>query len=510
MRPAKLRLGAFALSVLLQACTDDEVALPADVLTPPVSLEDSLLYVTSETDGEEGASALLLDVDEGSVVRSALPGGPAHAQPRNGHPGQALVLTEGKPASLDEGKARDAVQSRVLIFERSGEIKRFELSGRYAKLAVSDDGRFAIAYAPSGAWSSADSIAVIDLDHAADGARIPSTTLRALDGQGPSAVAFAPATSERSLAVLVMTDAINIIDLEHPDLPDKVLPLKLPNTAAALRAKKVLFRGDHCFVQADRSNDVLVVRFEDDDSAIGFRASLSTLGTENIVQDIVLLDGGSAPRLLAVGEGTLRIIDTISGDSESSGTTALFTAAHVFRGTSPFDKEVRPRGLLYAANSNRLGFVDLQEELPGNERSVDLLTLSSPLASIQLSTTQTLAVVAQRDGKLSVVDLEERTVSSLHTEGTITNLVLDERPGVDRVWVLMHQGLGAIDLDERTPQQILLEREATYIVPLLGEAPRIAVGQRERSGDVLLFDAERPSRSSAREIFGFLYNRFLD
>lgn len=509
MRTRKIWLGALTLSSILTACGDEPVDPPARSLGTPISLEGSLLYVASEED--DHSSALLLDVEAGGKTkRVELPEGPVHMMERTGSPGEALLLTEGTAASLKDGKAYDAVPSRVLIFDRSGETKHFDLSGRYAKLAVSDDGRFAIAYAPSGAWSTADSIAVIDLERAESDERIPSTTVRALDGQGPSAVAFAPVDGKRRLAVLVMTDAINLIDLEHPNLRDKVLPLKLPNGSAALRAKKVLFAGDGCFVQSDRSNDVLAVRFEDDASPLGFRASLSTLGTENQVQDIVLLDSTSAPRLLALGQGTLRIIDTVSGDSESSSTAGTFTTVHTFVGKSPFDSETRQRGLLYAAGTNRLGFVDLQAELPGNERSVDSVTLSGSIQRLELSQHQPLAIVAQSDGKLSFVDLEERTVSSLSTEGPITALVIDERAGVDRAWVLMTGSLGAVDLADRSPEQILLEQVGTYIVPVLGDKALIAIGQGSSSGGVLLLDAKDPSRSSGREMVGFLFNRFLD
>ncbi|HEX6241344.1 MAG TPA: hypothetical protein VFZ61_10640, partial [Polyangiales bacterium] len=352
------------LAAGLASCKDDPKPveeLPA--LGTPLSLESSLLYVPTEE--VEESEAVLLDLKSGRVTREALPEGKVHAYPRADHPGQALLLTEGASAKLEDAGVSEAVPSHVLIVDAEGAQKRFVLSARYSELSLSEDGRYAIAYGPSGSWATSDNIAVIDLDAPGEEQEVGTTSVRALDGQGPSAIAFSPASGRRRLAVLVMTDAVNVIDLEQPALRDKVLPLKLPNAAAALRAKKVLFAGDHCFVQPDRGNDVIAVSFEDDTSARGFHAALSTLGTESALQDIALLDESGDPRLLTLGDGSLRVIDTLSGAGESSGTSNKYGAAHVFQGTSPFDGESRTRALLYTPSDSRLGFVDLQAELPG-------------------------------------------------------------------------------------------------------------------------------------------------
>jgi hypothetical protein len=515
MKSHLLLVGVLSLSAPLAACEKDpkpvEVEKPVSLAAPqPISLEGALLYVT-KTEDEGAYEALILDVEDAEHAKTTtheLPKGQVRSYPRSAHPGEVLLLTEGLAPQLVDGGAEDAVPSHVLLFDRSGETKRFALAARYGALAVSEDGRFAIAYAPSGTWATADTIAVIDLERAGRETDVPTTSVRALDGQGPSAISFAPPGSPRRLAVLVMTDAVNLIDLEHPELNDKVLPLKLPSGSAALRAKKVLFAGDRCFIQADNSSDVLAVRLEDDDSALGFQATLSTLGTENKVQDIALLEGEGAPRLLALGEGSLRIIDTRSGDSDGSPTTGRFGHVYSFQGSSPFDRELRPRGLLYGDGMPQLGFVDLQVDLPGSERSVELLSLRAGVQKLVFAEDPPLAVIAQADGKISLVNLEERTVSSLSTEGTISELLLDGRSGVERSWVLTSSGsLGSVKLADRTPSQLLLEKPASFIVPVLGEPARLAVGQPEPEGKLLLIDARNPSRSSAEEVADFLLPR---
>ena len=508
MSTLRTTLCALLLGASLLAC-DPQGSEPPPPLDTPLSLPGALLYVPK--DEIEDSKALLLDVETGRIARPELPPGKVHAYLRPGHPEQALLLTEGASARLGDGDARDAVSSRLMVFDPGGEQRRIELSARFGSLALSDDGRFAIAYGSRGSWSTADNIAIVDLEARATDDAIPNTTVRALDGQGPSAIAFAPASQPRRLAVLVMTDAVNVIDLERPALRDKVLPLKLPSNAAALRAKKVLFAGDHCFVLPDRGNDVIAVRFEDDGSERGFRAALSTLATESALQDIALLDDTANPRLLTLNEGSLRVIDTLSGAGESSPTMSTFSGAHQFKGRSPFDSESRPRALLYGINNNRLGFVDLHAELPGSERSVDTLTLSAGVEQITFSEDLPLAVVLQSNGKVSFVDLEERTVSLLDAGGRVTRVLLDERPGVQRAWMLTDFGsLGSVELGQRTPHEILLGQAATFVIPVNGKRPLLVVGQNAEGGDLVVIDASDPRRSSARAFEHFLDKGTLD
>lgn len=504
---------ALLLSLSLAACNDDkarEVAGLSD--DAPVALEDALLYTTHTDD--DRFETLLLDLSErkSSVTRAELPEGPPRSFARPAHPGEALVLTAGAPARIEDGKGKDAVPSHVLLFDRDGENKRFALSGSYSALALSEDGRFAIAHQPGGPWSTADSIALIDLDQRPSGEPIDATNVRALDGRGPSAVAFAPKDSKRRLAVLVMSDAINVIDLDHPERKDKVLPLKLPNGNGSLKATKVLFAGTQCFVQADRGPDIFAVSFED--AADGsFRATLSTFATEGAVSDIALLDPepDGSRRLLAVTNGNIRLIDTKSGKGDSSSSGKPFTSAELFSGKTPFDDVERPRALLYQQGGNQIGFVDLQSDLVGSERTVEVLTLSASLASLTMVESAGMAIVLQSDDRISLVDLSERTVSSLSAGSQAKSLTLDQRPGVARAWVLTNDGsVGAIDLDERGAAQVLLTRGAKWLLPLTGESERLVVGHEANSGALTVLDAANPVRASAHEVLGFLYSHYLD
>jgi hypothetical protein len=507
-----LRIGLLlSLAGSLYACDGGSAKEPASLTDARLALEDSILYTTHAEDGSY--QTLLLDLsDEGArVVRGELPEGEPHLFARPGHDGQGLILTAGAPARLEDGEGRDAVPSHLLLVDREGEQKRFALSGSYASLAVSEDGRFAIAHQPGGPWSTADSIAVVDLEQASSKEAVPATTVRALDGQGPSAVSFAPAGARRRLAVLVMSDAINVLDLEHPERKDKVLPLKLPNGSGSLRAANVVFAGDRCFVQSDRGSDIFSVTFEGDGSA--FRATLSTFATESLVTDIELLeseDGGS-PRLLAVGANTLRLIDTKTGKGESSSSGMSFTTAEPFTGTAPFDDTLRQRALLYAKNGNRVGFADLQAELLGSERTVEILTLSGAISELVMVESVGLAIALQTDSRVSLINLADRTVSSLATGAAPKQLWLDQRTGVTRAWVLTTEGtVGSIDLDRSTASEVLLTRTASWLLPMPGETARVAIGHAGSSGALTVLDAARPTRATAREVLGFLYSNYLD
>jgi hypothetical protein len=511
---ANCRWAALAVYAALAGGCEQEPDRFADSLSgaPVQGLEDALLYVTSQDD--DRSDALLLDLArrKPSVTRHRLPHGTISSRPRAGHPSEALLLSAGRAAGLVDGRARDAVNSFLMVYDRGGERARYELSGRYEQLAQSEDGRFVIAYAASGSWSTADSIAVVDFESTREDRPVPSSAVRALNGQGPSAIAFAPPDSSRRLAVLVMTDAINLIDLEQPDLNDKVLPLKLPNGSASLRATKVVFHEDRCFVQSDNGSDVLVVRLEDDaDSASGFRASLLSLATEGVVRDMALIEPDSGARLLALSDNGVRVIDTTTGDGETTRTVAAFKAVLPFQGRSPFDDETRPRALLYAPNSNQIGFVDLQAELSGRERSVEIVTLSDGVQQALLAQGGKLALLSHSSAHVSLVDLEQRTVSRVGTEAAPRQLLLDQRGSAARAWIAtVGGGLGVLDLASRSASPLVLDRPADALVFVPGRTPHVAVTHAADSGRVTLVDAEDPSREGAREIVSFAFSGLFD
>jgi hypothetical protein len=205
------------------------------------------------------------------------------------------------------------------------------------------------------------------------------------------------------------------------------------------------------------------------------------------------------------------LIDTTTGDGESSNVGGSLSALHVFSGTSPFDPEVKPRALLYGAGSTQLGFVDLQRSLPGNERTLDLLTLSQALRELAFSQLLEIAVVTGAAGGVSIIDLTERTVSTVTTEASAKQLLLEERRGSSRAWITTEAGqIGVIDLGKRAPAGLLLDHPAQVVVPIFGAEPLVAVTHATESGRVTLIDAEQPSRENAREVAGFLFSRFLD
>lgn len=513
MKIASRWLWAVACCAALASCDKgDTGALRTLSDKPPLALENGLLYLATEPNDEH--TALLLDVARAQARLSVhkLPEGEVELYPRPAHEGQVLLLTEGRPAELVDGRGRDAVDSFVLLYDRAGEQQRFQLSGRYGELAISGDGRFVLAFAPSGSWSTADSVAVLDLERDDPAQKVPAITVRALNGAGPSRVQFSPTDGSRRLAVLVMSDAVNLLDLENPEHKDKVLPLKLPDGSNQLRADKVLFHGDRIFIQPSQGNDVLVVRLDEDaESTSGFRASLSSLTTEAEVLDIALVEDAAGVRLVTLGPGKLRLIDTTTGDGESSNVGGSLSALHVFSGSSPFDADVKPRALLYGASVSQLGFVDLQRSLPGNERTLDLLTLSQGLREIAFSRQLPLAVVTGSAGNVSIVDLAERTVSTVTTEGSAKQLLLEERGGSSRAWITTEAGqIGVIDLANRGPSGLLLDHPAQRVVPIFGDTSLVAVTHATDSGRITLVDAQQPSRESAREVAGFLFSRFLD
>jgi hypothetical protein len=205
------------------------------------------------------------------------------------------------------------------------------------------------------------------------------------------------------------------------------------------------------------------------------------------------------------------LIDTKSGKGESSSSGMQFSNAEPFTGTSPFDDVARPRALLYSQGGTRVGFVDLQAELVGSERTVEILSLSGSISQLVVVESAGIAIALQSEQRVSLIDLAERTVSSLSAGQALQSLILDQRKGIARAWILTMAGtVGTIDLDSRTASEVLLTRHAEWVLPLPGEAGRVVVGHQSLGGALTLLDAARPTRSSAREVLGFLYSKYLD
>ncbi|MDB4976210.1 MAG: hypothetical protein JWN48_4551 [Myxococcaceae bacterium] len=536
----------FLFSALTLACREDSQVDP-DLSTtqPPRSLEDALLYVSSEP---RGGHAMTLDVatNDVKVVKHALPAGPVQTFALPGSDGRQVVVFTGGLAAYKEGDKRyPAVPAHVLVYSRDGELVRQPLSGRYSSLTISDDGKYAIAYGSSGNLVLQNAIEVISLTKASAKDPTAATVMDlSFDGRAPQSFVFSPSTgfANRRLAVAPLANGLQVIDLDHPENGETSIKL---SDNSSLQPVKIVFASDQFFVQSQGSAQILSfqnIEQPRDNQPLhpAFQLAPSVLTANGSVTDLEVVGSGDTLRLLALA-GDLEVLDPrIGGTAEVNG-VSTFSLIHKFSGTSPVDKSVLPRAALYGPGRSQIGFVDLGNEKAWSTRNVELVELGDPLVQLIpiANTTPQLALATHTTNRVSLIDLEQRTVKRVLLDSSAVTTLLDQSPAALRLWVGGSNGsLGSINLQTLMAQEVPLSfsfaggqivgedapdaanslatalptQQNLLVVPGPINTPRrrIAVVQEASSGRLTLLDADNPSPETALEVVGFFLAGFFD
>ncbi|MDB4940726.1 MAG: hypothetical protein JWP97_260 [Labilithrix sp.] len=527
------------LSALTLACHEDAKIDPDfSTAAPPRSLEDALLYVSS---APQGGHALTLDVatNDAKVIKHDLPKGPVQTFPMPGTEGrQVLVFTGGLPASSQGDKRVAAVPANVLLFDRTGPLFQLPLSGRYDTLTLSDDGAYAIAYGSNGNLALQNAIEVVNLAKAR--ALDPKAAVvmdLSFDGRAPTNFVFAPSTGfVRRLAIAPLANALQVIDLDHPELGE--ISIKL-SEQASLQPTKIVFAADQFFVQSVNSTQILTFQsIEQPSTQRMFQLAPSILTASANVEDLETVGTGASLRLLALA-GDLQVFDPSVGPTASVPGVGAFAQIYKFEGASPVDSTKSPRAALYGPKQSQIGFVDLGDDKAWATRDVELIELGDTLVQFIPIAGTTLALATHPTNRISLIDLEQRTVKRVLLDSSSATTLLEQSAATLRLWVGGSDGsLGNIDLRTllphevpltfsyagatvsdggssaaRTPGPGLSDQQNMLLVPGPAAAPshrRIAVVESSTSGRVALLDADNPLPETALEVVGFFLAGLFD
>jgi hypothetical protein len=398
-----------------------------------------------------------------------------------------------------------------MLFERSGERWRKELPGRFTKLDVSPDGRFAVAYAPATGLSLSDAVAVVDLNDGASLAR----NVRLSDTTGRPATSFAfadVANGERPLMLARGTDRIQLVDLNHLERTPTSVELKLPGDGRQLEAGEVIFHGDRIYVQVHDSRDVLLLQLVPVPSeAGGFTVAPLQLAADAPVLDIELIDLEGQLYLAALGGNAITMIEPVTGSGITSELGNYFSNLLTFRARSPLDDAPKNRGLLFQPSSSVIAFVDFDDGSAWARQSVETLVLQHSVAHVIPDLAHELVVLVYESGGLALLDLAQRTISPLDTGSRVSGTLLDAVDGESRLWLTLEDGrLGHIDLLRLEASELLLNAPVQNLLAVAGRSRRIVAVHASESGYVTLIDPDAPMRESARELVGFLYSQIFD
>jgi hypothetical protein len=531
------------LALLALGCNSDPrgTHLTVGQQNPPLGLENGLFFVGDSQLEEDRALTIDLAGAKPKLIENALPSTPIASLARPGREGrEVLVLTGGRAARDVQGKREAALNSHLLVFDHERELLRHALLGRYARVALSDDGRFAVAFQPTGSVVLQNAIEVVDLDKVASDPTALSTVVNLqFDGRAPTNMIFSPASGfARRILVVPFANAIQLLDLEHPELGEISVPLKTPENTLTLQPQEVLFSGDQIFVRSSNSSQVLALALlPDATSKHGFQPAPSLLSASSTaIGDIAVTGTGEKLRLLALA-GALTIFDANKGSATVIEAARGFSQILPFEGRSPVDSNVLPRALIYSPVQSQVGFLDLGSDSAWATRTVETVELGQPLSGLVPLSTRKLALGIHSGAQVSVIDLEQRTVAPIALSETLIAILLDETALRARLWLLTDAGtLAVVDLTTLATSEVPIKFEAgrssldnrppstsdgsslsdplttlrgrLLLVP--GAQRRIAVLHDSDLGHVTLIDADNPTREGALALTGFFLDGLFD
>lgn len=516
----------------------------------PIAVDNGLFYTFSDSDGEGSQAtgngltlALDLSGEEPRVVEHSLPAGLTSAAARPGRPGEVVVLTSGHDQYRDGDRLVPAENGHLLVFNRDALQLDVPLGASFHSFVLSDDGRFAVAFAPSGNQAALNSIEVVDLDRSAtEQPAVSSLVTLGFDGRAPQNLVFSPAASfTRRLLAVVFPDAIQLLDLKNPGAGEISVALKEAADARTLHPQKLLFvremglgatAAERIYVQSASSREVMVLTLrEAPETAQKFRVAPSFVTAEGAITDMATIGAGAAFRLLAVANG-LEIIDPTVGESVRVAGGSSFTSLLSYQGASPADMQVGERALLYGPGLSQVGFADIEGESAWSSRALELVELGEALTALVPLTKHKIALALHGGQRISIIDLEERRVVPIQLESMLASYAIDETDQHARLWTANRSGIvGVLDLMtlRRTPLPVVLNwsqpetenvspaaaQQGGGLVLVPGVPRKMALVQPSRTGFITLVNADfNPDDAEAtldpRELVGFFLNGLLD
>jgi hypothetical protein len=371
-KPRSLALCTFAALAALSAAQcrpDDPRSQQRLASLAPVPISTGLVYVSPDR-----ARVVRVNLTGATPTVERFRVGPAPiATVRRASTDEVLVLSQGERGS--PGVA--PVAATLTALAPSGAPRVYTVGSPFNSVSVTVDGRFAfVHYRPDGALRrllfNPNEVAIVDLQAPPSETNPVRRTVRSFGGI-PTDVIFSPPVAirgeMRTIAVVVSSSYVTLIDLAHLDRGETSVRLTLPEDARDLNPQQVLFDGElrAIYLRAAASNDVYVLRLDDAGAAPAtgndFRTSINQVGAGRGPSDLALF--GEGRRLLVVSRGSreARVIDPRSNAITTIALDARADRALLFQGRSPRDPMTARRALLYPSSastgSSAVSFLDL-------------------------------------------------------------------------------------------------------------------------------------------------------
>lgn len=439
---------------------------------------------------------------------------------------QLLVLTRGK-----KSRRKDQLQQQpgltLLGLDAAGAprvVRIYPLSTAFDRLAVSSSGKHAVAYSSSsstsGVFENPNEVALLDLTAApVSGTNPRLRTLRSF-GSAPRGVVFSPVMAvpspsgaKRTLAVVLADNQLSLLDMDHPQRAEVVVPLSQLGGSAKITPREVLFSAATAsiFIRASGAQDLYALqlmaktpgsKLENDylpvlnqpssgktahDMALVHDAGQDLILTANASQDLSLIEAGSSQsEVIRLGEP----VDTVMALPAAAPTMAL-----VYSRASP---------------RSRMHFIELNGLAASLDKNLVSRNLNQPVHQVVASADETHALVihnAQRT-VVSVLDLKSKqhTIAPIKGHVALESFDFARSPYLVGTTPTLKQ-LGLLDLSNLHPRNLELDHVPRKVLTL-GDA--IVVDHGSPAGLVTVVPHPRSVRQDCRVLWGFLFNGLLD
>jgi len=520
---------ALAAAIAVTACWSDDRPIQWDrprTVLGPIPLKAHVAYVDSALD-----RVTLIDVTAGTPVVShtAIGRNALYAVPSaNSH--QLFVITRGEQA-IHKGEIDQPPQFWVVDPQHPGAAVSYPIGSPFDRVAVSPDGKLAIAYFsaggtdPDGFFRNPDELAVIELTSPASDTNPALDTIRSF-GSVPDGIALSPPMvvpgsgdpTPRTFAFILSANNLTVLDATHPDRHE--ISIRLDLGGAPVVPRQVVFAPNtaSAYVRSDNARDVLQVLLEAEPpdptvrNANDFRAVVAELGAGGGPTDIAVYDDANGRRQLLASTPNTGEVVVIDAD------TAQFRSIHI---TDPIDRvlvfpgsDAAPHKALFAslhAALPRLYVLGLDHlDDPLAQPTLDTIVLDKPVRDVVAVPGRDLAMVVHDDARtvLGLLDLEAESTSPLLGVGQLDaydflpdgSHLIGATTGVPRV--------GFVALDNLHPTDFRLDDPPAHILATANG--KIFVDHGGPFGHATIIPSASATRSEAIVLSGFLTNDLLD
>lgn len=437
-----------------------------------------------------------------------------------------LALTRG---DVPRRKATDQTPALTVYSPGEGEgaAKRYALADPLDGLAIDPESEVAVLFATgqTGAFvQNPNELVLVRLGEPPSDINPLPTTIRSFGGRPEGFMFTAPLSlsdgEHRLLAVRTDRD-VALLDIGAPEKPE--ITVKLGSGAAKRHPVGFAVTDGE---PDDETDARIAVRIENDSSVVlldlkptpeesssphAFSPVPNLVDVGGVPGDIVFGRTDAGLRLIATvpSRQAIALVEPTTGVATEVGIGASFDRIRLVTdvvGTAGENSDV---ALLWSGSTSEVAFVAMGGAIGKPYKSVERISIGAPVAAVvdvPAPHEHMLILALQGGGALLALDLVERTISPLVTQGAQASAVASADGG--RLWVYSptYAGLAVVGLDTLHPVNLNLGFPVTgaYDIERKDAGRALLAWHGAGSGAVSVFDAQDPSLSNYSEYLGIL------